>query len=100
MQFVTSIFVQVRSGQQDELIQKLEEFRQRGQHTFPGTVARYVVESETNPGQIQISLTWRGTIMPSEVQQEQAIGEFRRTLADVLDWDTAQYNKGKVLMHT
>lgn len=100
MQFMTSILVQIRSGQQDAFIQKLEEFRRGGQHTFPGTVVRYIVESKTIPGQIQISLIWRGTIIPKEVEQEQALEAFRRTLADVLDWDTAQYNNGRVLMHT
>jgi excisionase family DNA binding protein len=100
MQFMTSILVRVRSGQQDAFIQKLEEVRREGQHTFPGTVARYIAESETVPGQIQISLIWRGTVMPNEVEQEQSLEALRRTLADVLDWDTAQYNKGKLLMHT
>jgi hypothetical protein len=99
-QFITSIFIRVRSGQQDALVQKLEEVRQSGQHMFPGTVARFIVESETIPGQIQIFLIWRGIVMPNEVEREQALEGFRRTLADVLDWDTAQYNKGKVLMHT
>src|SRR5258707_9832171 len=69
-QFMTSIFVQVRSGQQNALIQKLEEVRQKGQHIFPGTVARFIVESETTPGQVEISLVWRSALMPSREERE------------------------------
>ena len=99
-QFVTSVFVQIRHGQQDMLIRKLEEVRQEGQLVFPGTVARFIVESETIPGQIEISLIWRGSVMPDEVEREQALESFRSALTDVLDWNTAKYNEGKVLMHT
>jgi len=38
--------------------------------------------------------------MPDEAEREQALAAFRNTLVDVLDWDTAQYNDGQVLMHT
>ena len=37
--------------------------------------------------------------MPDETVREQALEEFRQALSDVLDWDTAQYNDGTVLMH-
>ena len=56
IQFKTSIFVQVRTGQQSLWMEKLEEIRQRGELVFPGTVARFIMESETNPGQVEISL--------------------------------------------
>src|SRR5713226_2603587 len=58
-QIMTSIFVQVRVGQQNILMQKLEEIRQEGQHVFPGTVARFIVGSETIPEQVEIILVWR-----------------------------------------
>ena len=99
-QFMTFILAQVRAGQQGALMQKLEEIKQRGQHIFPGTIARYIVGSETSPGQIQIALIWRGTVMPDEVTREKALEAFRRALAGVLDWSTAQYNNGTVFMHT
>src|SRR5436305_4835792 len=41
-QFMVSIYVQMRLGQQEALMQKLEEIRQGGQHVFPGTVARFI----------------------------------------------------------
>ena len=99
-QFMLSISVWVKPGQQDALSRKLEEMRQQGQHLFPGTIARFIVESETIPGQIEIALVWRGTVMPEEMERKQALEEFKLTLADVLDWSTAQYNNGRVLMHT
>lgn len=100
LQLMTSIFVQVRTGQQNALLQKLEEIRNGSQHVFPGTVARFVVESETMPGQVEITLVWRNTIMPDEADREKSLDAFRRTLIDVLDWSTARYNHGKILMHT
>jgi|SRR5579859_143512 len=99
-QYVTSITVQTRPGQQDILMQKLEEIRQSSQHTFPGTIARFIVESETIPGQVEISFVWRNSIMPREQEREHALEAFRQSLGDVVDWSTAQYNNGKVLMHT
>ncbi len=99
-QFVISITVQVRPGQQGALMQKLEEIREGGLHTFPGTITRFIVASETIPGQIEISLIWRSTVMPKEAERKRAVEAFQQALSDVLDWDTVQYNNGKVLMHT
>lgn len=99
-QFILSIAAQMREGQQHTLIQRLETIRQTGEHIFPGTIARFVVESETTPGQIEISFVWRKAVMPEEDDRERALELFRQTLSDVLDWNTAQYSKGKILMHT
>ncbi len=38
--------------------------------------------------------------MPDEMTREQDLKAFRQALDDVLDWDTAQYKNGQVLMHT
>ncbi len=38
--------------------------------------------------------------MPSETAREQALDEFRRELASVLDWNSAQYDHGEVILHT
>ncbi len=99
-QFIISITAQVRPGQQDALLQKLEEMRESGLHTFPGTITRFIATSETIPGQIQITLIWRSAVMPTEAEKKREVEALRQTLSDVLDWDTAQYNNGKVLMHT
>ena len=99
-QFMTSISVQIQHHQERRLTQRLEEIKRNGQHIFPGTVVRYIVRSQTMPHQIDIVLVWRSTVMPDQVERERTLEGFRQTLADVLDWDTAQYNDGEVLMHT
>ena len=99
-QFMTFISVQTQLHQEMRLAQRLEEIRRGGQHIFPGTVVRYIVRSATIPRQVEIVLVWRSTVMPDQIERERALEAFRQTLADVLDWDTAQYNDGEVLMHT
>ncbi len=98
--FSTSIVVQVRPGRQSELMKKLEAIRQGNEYLFPGTVARFIIGSETVPRQIEISLIWRSIAMPDKAIREKVLADFQQALADVLDWDTAQYNEGQVLMHT
>jgi excisionase family DNA binding protein len=100
MLFATSIVVQIRSDRQAELVKKLEEIRQGEEYLFPGTVARFIVRSETLPSQVEISLIWRSTVMPDELARGKALEAFQQALADVLDWSTAQYNSGQVLLHT
>src|SRR5216684_7345363 len=43
----TSLFVQIRAGQENMLQSRLEEIRQADENVFPGTVARYVIWSKT-----------------------------------------------------
>ena len=96
----TTILVQLRPHQQELFIKRLEEMKQNDLYLFPGTIARFITKSETMPGQVEIALIWRKTVMPTEEEREQALEELRQALSDVLDWDTAQYNQGQVLMHT
>jgi Helix-turn-helix domain len=100
IQYMTFIFVQLRSGRLDAFVQKLEEMRKKRHHTFTGTVARYIVEDDQKPDRVHISLVWRGTVMPDEATREQALKAFREALDDVLDWETAEYHHGRVFMHT
>lgn len=99
-QFMTFISVQMRAHKEKQLMQLLEEIKRDGQHVFPGTVARYVVRSETVQRQVEIVLVWRSNVMPNQVEREQEFEAFRQKLADVLDWNTAQYNQGQILIHT
>lgn len=99
-QFVTSITVQLYPGQRNTLEQKLEEVRQAGLHTFPGTIARSLAASETVPGQIEISLVWRSAVMPNEAEREQAVDAFRQAFSGIFDWGTARYSHSRILMHT
>ncbi len=94
----TSIVVQMRANRQAELMKKLEEIRREDEHLFLGTVARFIVKSETFPGQVEISLIWRSTAMPDETTREKTLADLQQSLANVLDWDTAQYNNGVVIM--
>lgn len=99
-QFMTFISVQTKIHQKDLLMQHIAAVKQSGEHLFPGTVARYIVRSETIPRLVHIMLIWRSTVMPDEAERERVLEAFRQKLADVLDWNTAQYNSGEVLMHT
>lgn len=99
-QLMTSITVQLKRNQEQQFLQRVEDIKQRDSHAFPGTVARYIVRSQTIPGQIEIVLVWRSTIMPDEATREQALDAFRHTLADVVDWETAHNHHGEVLIHT
>jgi hypothetical protein len=99
-QFMTLILVQVREGQHDTLMQKLEGIRKKRQYIFPGTVMRYMAQSDTCLELIILVLVWRGTVMPEETARQEELEKFKRTLDDVLDWSTAQYSNGQVLMHT
>ena len=38
--------------------------------------------------------------MPDEAVREEALEAFRELFADVLDWQTAQYQMKTVLLHT
>jgi excisionase family DNA binding protein len=96
----TTILVQMRGNRLAALLERLKELKEGEQYLFPGTVARFIVKSETVPGQIEISLIWRSTAMPDEQARQQGLEKFRQALADVLDWNTAQYSNGQVLMHT
>lgn len=99
-QFSTLILVAIRAGQHAHFLKKLEDMKQSKHYSFPGTVVRYIIGSETNPGQVQILLVWRNTVMPDEQARAQDLAQFRLALDDVLDWSTAQYHDGKVFMHT
>ena len=97
---MTTIRVPVRAGQHSALLSRFESIRQSGEHLFPGTIARYIIGSETNPHHIEILLIWRKTVMPTEAEREQVLEAFRQTLEDVLDWSSAEYRNDVVFMHT
>lgn len=99
-QFLLLILAQLRAGQHDVLMQKLEEMRKSKHHVFPGTVMRYVAESTRDDEWVIIVLVWRGTILPDEAKREEELEAFRRALDGMVDWATAEYRSGSVLMHT
>ncbi|QBD78154.1 DNA-binding protein [Ktedonosporobacter rubrisoli] len=97
--FQTSIEVQLRSGKQAELRKRLDEIRRKKEHSFPGTIARYIVNSKLQPQRVEIELIWRSSIASDEAARQQALEAFKARLKDVLDWETASYDEGDVLMH-
>lgn len=100
LQYLTHITVNVRPEQGEKLNQKLEEMRVGEKHLLPGTVARYIARSEEKPDEVQIVLVWRSTVMPPDKEREAALAALRAELAEILDWDTAWSESGRVLMHT
>ncbi|GHO50895.1 hypothetical protein KSX_90580 [Ktedonospora formicarum] len=38
--------------------------------------------------------------MPNEEERERELEAFRERLADIVDWSTAHYDSGTVLIHT
>ncbi len=96
----TSLVVQVKAGQQARLQEKLEEVKQAEEYTFPGSVARYIIWSKFSPEKLEILLVWRSSTMPDEDRRKQTIETLQQALGEVVDWNTAQYDEGQVLMHT
>lgn len=96
----TSILVRIRPQQHAKLVTRLEDMRREKQHLFPGTLARYMIEKQRQPEHIEILFIWRNTAMPDEATYNHWLSEFRQALSDVLDWKTAEYDTGRVIMHT
>jgi excisionase family DNA binding protein len=95
----TSLRVQAREDKFDEFRRVLDEIRRKKDHLFPGTIARYILGSNQAPGQIEIVLIWRLSIMPDETARQQSLESFKQALNDVVDWTTAHYDDGTILMH-
>jgi excisionase family DNA binding protein len=96
----TDIRVQVRTGQQGKLIEKLEALQKADRHTFPGTVARYVIKGGEELADVHILLLWKDTEMPDEETRLHDLAALKDELADVLDWRDAQESTNEVLLHT
>lgn len=97
---LTDIRVSVRVSQEEPLLEKLKAIQKSDRHTFPGTVARYVVKADEVLTGVQILLIWKSTEMPSEAKRAEALASFQAELADVLDWEAAQWSTNEVIIHT
>lgn len=98
--FVSTIQVSVRSGQQEMLIERMTQLQRDNKHTFPGTIARYVVKGDELFSTVDVLLIWKETEMPDEEIRQRDLDAFKRELADVLDWDTAYYSTNEAIIHT
>ena len=99
LQYLTTISVRTREGQGAKLEPRLAEIRAGGKHLISGTVARYIVRDKVNPDEIEIVLVWRKLVMPPDEERQAAISALCADLADILDWDTASYREGQVVMN-
>jgi len=97
---ILSIMVQLRAGQQGRFMEQLQRLKQEKLHLFPGTGDRFIAEYDNSPGMIEIQLRWKQGDMPNEGVCEEALEAFREMFADVLDWQTAQYQMKTALLHT
>jgi excisionase family DNA binding protein len=68
-------------------------------YAFPGTIARYIWFDRSAPERVQFFFVWRETVMPEEAEIEEMLTALRTTLGGTLDWATARYGTGQVLMH-
>src|SRR6266702_8708181 len=96
----TEIQVRVRSGKQPELLEKLHAIEEANRHTFPGTIARYIIKGDKALTSVHFFLVWKDTEMPDKPARERSLKAFQDELADVLEWERAQYSTNEALMHT
>ena len=97
---VKEIRVPVRIGQQDRLAEKLKVIQQDNRHTFPGTIARSIIKGNPELTSIHLILAWKDTEMPDESIHQRSLKALQEELADVLEWERAQYSTNEALMHT
>lgn len=96
----TEIQVQVREGQQAQMIEKLRAMYAGQRHTFPGTIQRYILKDDASPATVSIWLVWKDTEMPDEATRERDLKAFQAELADVLDWATAKISTKEGIIYT
>lgn len=90
----------MRPDKQNLLIKKLASIQNADRHTFPGTVARYVIKGDSTLTSVRILLVWKDTEMPGEIVRQRHLTAFQEELADVLDWETAHYQTNETIIHT
>jgi hypothetical protein len=96
----TEMRVRVRAGKQPELLEKLQAIQEANRHTFPGTIARYLIKGDEALNSVQVVLIWKDTEMPDEAVRQHDPEALQEELADVLDWETARYSTSEALMYT
>jgi len=94
------IEVEVRSGQQKRLVEKLQAMYESQRHTFPGTIQRYVFKDDVSPTKISIWLVWKDTEMPDKATPERDLESFKGEFADVLDWGTVKIRSKEGIIYT
>jgi hypothetical protein len=96
----TEIRVRVRADKQPELLEKLNAIQAANRHTFPGTIARYLIKGDEALTSVQFVLIWKDTDMPDETTRQHDLEALQNELSDVLDWETAYSTTHETLMYT
>jgi excisionase family DNA binding protein len=96
----TEIQVPVRQGKQEALLQKLAAIQGVNRHTFPGTIARYLIKGDEALTCVHFVLFWKDTDMPDETSRQHDLKALQDELADVLDWETAHSTTNETLLYT
>ncbi len=94
------IEVEVRAGQQERLVEKLQAIYESQRHTFQGTIQRYIFKDDVSPTTISIWLVWKDTEMPDKASRERDLESFKVELADVLDWGKAKIRTKEGMIYT
>ena len=96
----SEIRVPVRAGQQEQLVEKLADIQRANRHTLPGTIARYIVKGDQRLASVHFFFVWKDSEMPDESVRERNLKALQEDLADVLEWEQANFNTTEALMHT
>ena len=96
----TEIQVPVRQGKQEKLLHKLAAIQDANRHTFPGTIARYLMKGDEALTCVHIMLLWKDTDMPDETTRQHDLEALQDELADVLDWENAHATTNETLLYT
>jgi excisionase family DNA binding protein len=97
---VTEFQVPVRAGERERLVEKLSEIQKANRHTFPGTIARYVIKGDPELSSLHFILIWKDTDMPDDLSRERGFKALKDELSDMLEWDRAEYHTDEALLHT
>jgi excisionase family DNA binding protein len=96
----TEIQVHVREGKQAELLEKVNAIQKANRHTFPGTIARYLITGDEALSSVHFVLIWKDTEMPDETTRQHDLKALQEELAEVIDWETALYSTNETLLYT
>jgi excisionase family DNA binding protein len=94
------IHVNVYAGQQERFEEKLHAVCQNQQHTFTGSVERFIFKNEASPEKVMIILLWKSNEMPKEAVRQQELDAFKADFANMLDWEHAEYRSNQGLLYT
>jgi hypothetical protein len=92
--------VQVRAGQQAKLTDRLKTIQRAERHILPGSIMRYVIKGDTELTKVHFFLIWKDVDRSFDITRERSFVAFQEELADVLDWEKAQYNTNEVIIYT